>query len=388
MAAHSRSIDLHVIYASSPSPTQQGVGFERDLTWDVPLLDGYFSIIVRPPRPSDRFDSEHFRGLDVAEIDRAVADARADVVVVFGWYSISLVRAIRSARRLGIPVLYHGDTNLQSAPAGWRRPLWVARTRWRLKQYSGYLSVGTRSAAWLRYFGVPDEAIFATPHAVDNERFAGAAASRRSAERRRELRQTLGLPGDAFVVLFAGKLEPKKRLLDLVHAAHLMAQRPHLLIAGSGSLEQEVRAAAARLGVGVTLRGLVNQSGMPAVYAAADCLALPSNARETWGLVVNEALSSGLPCVLSDQAGCAPDLGGDATGAVYATVSRAATISARRAGPAPTRTPTHRPPPASNAPVRRSPQGVRSGSLRRIAAGPSESSPAAAAWCSWEASSG
>src|SRR5207249_10045689 len=63
----------------------------------------------------------------------------------------------------------------------------------------------------------------------------------------------------------------------------------------------------------------VNQSEMVRVYAAADCLAVPSDARETWGLVVNEALASGLPCVLSDRVGCAPDLGGAATGGVYAT---------------------------------------------------------------------
>jgi glycosyltransferase involved in cell wall biosynthesis len=319
IAAHSRAIDLHVIYASSPTPRQQGVGFDRALSWDVPLTEGYRSTIVRPARPTDRFDSQHFRGLDVPEIDRALAEARPDVVVVFGWYSVTLARAVKTARRLKIPVLYHGDSNLQSAPGGWRRPLWVARTRWRLRQYDGCLSVGTRSAAWLRYFGVPDDRIFAAPHAVDNLRFAEAAAWRRSPERRRELRGALGVPADAFVVLFAGKLEPKKRPLDLVRAAHAMTDRPHLLVAGSGPLEEEMRAAAGQLGVGLTLRGFVNQSQMPGMYAAADCLALPSDARETWGLVVNEALASGLPCVMSDQVGCAPDLGGEATGGVCAT---------------------------------------------------------------------
>ena len=41
---------------------------------------------------------------------------------------------------------------------------------------------------------------------------------------------------------------------------------------------------------------------------AADCLVLPSDYRETWGLVVNEALASGLPCIVSDACGCAEDL--------------------------------------------------------------------------------
>ena len=47
---------------------------------------------------------------------------------------------------------------------------------------------------------------------------------------------------------------------------------------------------------------------MGAAYAAADCLALPSDWAETWGLVVNEALATGLPCVVSNRVGCAPDL--------------------------------------------------------------------------------
>jgi glycosyltransferase involved in cell wall biosynthesis len=47
---------------------------------------------------------------------------------------------------------------------------------------------------------------------------------------------------------------------------------------------------------------------MPGAYAAADVLVVPSSHDETWGLVVNEAMASGLPAIVSDQVGCAPDL--------------------------------------------------------------------------------
>ena len=311
-------LDLRVIYAAAPTPRQQGTGFDCEFTWDVPLTDGYDCTVVRAAHPADRFDSEHFWGLNVPAIADAIADRRPDVVVVFGWYSVTLVRAIRAARRLRIPVLYYGDTNLQSAPAGWRRALWVAKTRRLLSCFSGYLSVGTRSAVFLRFFGVPDSLIFATPHAVDNDRFAEARSLRACASRRAEIRRALGLPDDRFVVLFAGKLEPVKRPLDLVEALGRMHPRPHLAIAGAGVLEASVGAAAGRLGVDCSMLGFVNQSEMLRVYAAADCLALPSES-ETWGLVVNEALAAGLPCVLADTVGCVPDLGGPETGGVYPT---------------------------------------------------------------------
>jgi glycosyltransferase involved in cell wall biosynthesis len=54
--------------------------------------------------------------------------------------------------------------------------------------------------------------------------------------------------------------------------------------------------------------GFLNQSEISRAYAAADCLVLPSNAKETWGLVVNEAMASGLPCIVSNACGCVEDL--------------------------------------------------------------------------------
>ena len=54
--------------------------------------------------------------------------------------------------------------------------------------------------------------------------------------------------------------------------------------------------------------GFVNQSELPAVYASADLLVLPSDSQETWGLVVNEAMACGIPAVVSDVVGCGPDL--------------------------------------------------------------------------------
>jgi glycosyltransferase involved in cell wall biosynthesis len=54
--------------------------------------------------------------------------------------------------------------------------------------------------------------------------------------------------------------------------------------------------------------GFLNQSEITRAYVAADCLVLPSDATETWGLVINEAMASGLPCIVSEGCGCAEDL--------------------------------------------------------------------------------
>ena len=54
--------------------------------------------------------------------------------------------------------------------------------------------------------------------------------------------------------------------------------------------------------------GFLNQSEISRAYVAADCLVLRSDAKETWGLVVNEAMASGLPCIVSKACGCVEDL--------------------------------------------------------------------------------
>jgi glycosyltransferase involved in cell wall biosynthesis len=81
-----------------------------------------------------------------------------------------------------------------------------------------------------------------------------------------------------------------------------------LLIVGTGPLEPELRARSETARIPVTFAGFLNQTEIPAAYAAADCLVLPSDYGETWGLVVNEAMACGLPAIVSDRVGCGPDL--------------------------------------------------------------------------------
>ncbi len=305
---HAPEIALTVVHATQPTPEQQGVGFDRPFTWDVDLFEGYESTVVRGAKADDRVDSAHFRGLDVPEIGDAIARTSPDVVLITGWYSITLMRALWACRRRGIPVLYRGDSHLLSGPRGWRRPVWAARTWFLLRQFDGFLSPGSRVREYLRWFGVPEHRIFDVPHGIDNDMFAERAAALRSPAARAAVRAEWHIAADAFVPLFVGKLVPSKRPINVVKAAARLGPRVTLLVAGSGPLERDVREEAASLGVDLRLIGFLNQTELPRAYAAADCLALPSDFPETWGLVVNEALATGLPAVVSSAVGCAPDL--------------------------------------------------------------------------------
>ncbi|MGE0040483.1 MAG: glycosyltransferase family 4 protein [Vicinamibacterales bacterium] len=306
IAATCPDLALTVVYATEPTPEQQGTGFDHAFSWDVPLREGYDSIVVRSSRPGVSVSSEEYRGLDVPEIGDAVLATSPDAALVTGWHSVTQVHALHALRRAGVPVIYRGDSHLDSGAGGWRRLPSRLRSRARLRQFDAWLVVGSRARTYLRASGCPDPGLVSSPHAVDNAAFAAAAAPWQTEEGRGDARAHFGL-GDGFVVLLAGKLVAKKRPLDVARGVALVPGA-RLLVAGSGPLEAALREEVARLGVPTGFAGFLNQSEMARAYAAADVLVLASDWTETWGLVVNEALATGLPAVVSDRVGCAPDL--------------------------------------------------------------------------------
>ena len=334
IAASSPEIELTVLYVVEPSADQQAVGFDTPFAWDVPLRDGYENRVLRRADTGDAIGSQRFFGLDVPGMGAAIRQTRPDVVMLPGWYSVALVRALWACKRAKIPVLYRGDSTRASRSAGWRGALGAFRARLFARAFDAALSVGRRSDEYLLRHGVHPRRIVRAPHCVDVDRFRGAAREARGD--RLALRRGFSIPEDAFVVLFAGKLEDIKRPLDAVRAVARLGSGAVLAIAGTGPRLDDVRAEARRLGTAVVPLGFRNQSEMPRVYAAADCLVLPSQS-ETWGLVVNEALACGVPCVVSDTVGCAPDLIDDATGAVFrrgdVPALAAALARIRRKGP-------------------------------------------------------
>jgi glycosyltransferase involved in cell wall biosynthesis len=294
-------LDLTVYFAHQPTAEEQGVGFGVPFTWDDDLTRGYANIFLTncSPGPNrDRFWDYH-----TPAIAAIVERGRFDAFLVHGWQTRSYWQAMVACWRAGTPVYVRGDSQLRDDASALKRfvkrrayPRFVGR-------FAACLSVGVRSDEYFRYYGA--RRVVRSPHFVDNAAFAARAGAAR--HRRSVVRAEWGIAPDAVVALFAGKLIEKKRPADLLAAA---ARVPgvHVLFVGDGALRADCEAMAVAVGVPATFTGFRNQSEMPAAYAAADVLVLPSGANETWGLVVNEAMASGLPAIVSDAAGCVPDL--------------------------------------------------------------------------------
>jgi glycosyltransferase involved in cell wall biosynthesis len=306
-----RRLDLTVFYAHRATQVDQakagfGVGFE----WDVDLLSGYEHVFLRNVAKTPGLD--RFSGCDTPEIGARLAERRFDAVLVHGWHRKTYLQTMFAAKRLGLPLLARGDSQLDTPRSAFKKAFKFIAFPPFLRLFDAALYVGQRSYGYWRHYGYPSTRLFFSPHCVDTDWFANRA----TAEARIALRMRLGIAPRATVVLFAGKLVPFKRPLDLVSAAAKMkdaGKEIAILVAGAGPIECDMANAAHEAGIAFHSLGFCNQSEMPAAYAAADVLVLPSNGRETWGLVANEALACGRPIVLADTVGAAPDLAADKT---------------------------------------------------------------------------
>lgn len=121
------------------------------------------------------------------------------------------------------------------------------------------------------------------------------------------IRARWGVPDDALLLLYAGRVAPEKNiplLLDVLSSVAGSHANVVLLFAGGGPDLEPTKAAAKQRGLGDSVRfaGYVQRGEMRDYYAAADILAFPSYT-ETQGLVLCEAMAAGLPFVAVESPG-------------------------------------------------------------------------------------
>lgn len=157
---------------------------------------------------------------------------------------------------------------------------------------------------------MPEACIETGYDVVDNAHFAAGAEAARAAEGR--MRAALGVPAAYFLV--SARFIEKKNLGFLLDAYGLYraqcAGAPlDLVIIGDGPLRTPLEAQRRALGLEahVHLPGFIHYESLPAYYGLATALVMPS-VTDQWGLVVNEAMASGLPVLVSNGSGAAQDL--------------------------------------------------------------------------------
>jgi glycosyltransferase involved in cell wall biosynthesis len=304
-------VELKVFFAHHPSERERGAsGFGESFDWDVDLLTGYPHTFLENQARSPEVDDSSFFGCDTPEIRDRIQQGGFDAFIVTGWHAKTFWQAVMACRRSGTPVLARGDSQLDPSLPVWKRGIKELTHRALLQAFDGFLGVGTRFVEYLRHYGVDPGRIYHVPHCVDVERFARQARGARQNGELARMCDQFGLKDGQVVFLFVGKMIPEKAPGSFIEALHRVSAKKenvHGIMVGTGPLDARLREKQSRTGAPVHFAGFRNQSRLPAFYALADALVLPSQS-ETWGLVVNEAMACGTPAIVSEAAGCSPDM--------------------------------------------------------------------------------
>lgn len=236
-----------------------------------------------------------------SSVTGALRRFRPDVTIVGGWDEPSyyLVAALRPL--LGRRVVVWAE----STPHDWRRRSFMKDVLKRtiIRRADAVVVPGSAARGYCEGLGLSVRSWYVAPNAVDNDRFAAGARLAREQGLR-----PFQAPGPVF--LYVGRLDPEKGLEVLLKSWAKIERTigGSLILAGAGSQESPLKRYAEELGLTrVQFAGFVSQADLPAWYGCADAFVFPSLS-DPWGLVINEAMSCGLPVITTSAPGAAADL--------------------------------------------------------------------------------
>jgi len=235
---------------------------------------------------------------------------RADVVVIAGYSYPTAVLSLLIASRRGIPTVLLSSSHRTSGK-------WNSGLRYRLKRRflsaviqrtASFIVPGTPQKDFLVEQGADPRDVFMIGQSLD------VASWRRAVSRLRNeaaaIRNRFGL--EQFnVVSTVARLIPEKGIADLLIGFHHFVRRSEkwaLAIAGNGPERARLETQVRLLEIpNVRFLGSLDPDAVKELYSVTDIFVLPSR-RETWGAVINEALASGIPVIVSDRVGAAQNL--------------------------------------------------------------------------------
>lgn len=288
-------IDLHVIFLAETDPgLREWKVYKEEIKFSYEVLASWRKQIGGRSWLLNR------------GIGRALDRACPEVVLCGGYNYLASWRALMWAGAHEKRFFLWSESNLRDLRSG-NALVEMCKAEF-LRRCDGFVVPGRAAFEYLLSQRIREDRIFTAVNAVDNDFFAAASAcARRDAN---SLRNELELPERFF--LFVGRLVKEKGVFELLSAyAKLDAalrKQIGLVIVGDGPCRGVLEQEATSVSPGtVRFVGFAQREQLPRYYALGEVLILPTYT-DTWGLVVNEAMTCGLPVILSRVAGCGDDL--------------------------------------------------------------------------------
>jgi glycosyltransferase involved in cell wall biosynthesis len=325
-------IPVTAIYGSDFSVAgYQDREFKTFFAWDTDLLAGYETVFLSRTGEGGATSWENIRADGLGNALGRALNGSDDAVILLPGYSGAFYRsALYHLWKRKNPLLFRAETTdharVRSRLKSWLRDRALERLYARCAKV---LYIGRHSYDHLARLGCSPAKLVFSPYCVDTAPFQCDEDAR--TRLRDQTRRELGIAEEDMVLLFSGKLSPRKAPDLILEAVKLLPENQRrscwVLFMGEGELRDQLQAIGqADPPVRLRILGFQNQKSLSPYFHASDLFLLPSLHSETWGLVVNEALHHGVPSVVSEAVGAAPDLihtsPAAATGAVCQTGSR------------------------------------------------------------------
>jgi 1,2-diacylglycerol 3-alpha-glucosyltransferase len=269
---------------------------EADYAWttNIDQLPYEFVSVI----PDRAVEAVSLRQL-VTRLFAVLTQVNPDVVAICGYAHPSMLAALAWSVWHRKATVFLSDSKADDAPRQWWKELPKQAV---LKLYPTALVAGQPQARYLHQLGMSPKNIFFGYDVVDNATFHPS-----------QIRAT-PKQWDFPFFLAVNRFVAKKNLPNLLIAYSQYCQQAgdrawHLVLCGDGPLRPQLEQQMQALGLGdrVHLPGFLQQDGLIPYYAHASCF-IHASLQEQWGLVVNEAMSAGLPVLVSNRCGCVEDL--------------------------------------------------------------------------------
>jgi glycosyltransferase involved in cell wall biosynthesis len=282
LAAAAEHLQLHGL-ETRPQSAEYPWQFHPHADYAIHQLSGHLHSETDPPLAALR-----------RQLEALLNEIQPQVIVSVGWADRAYQQLLVLAQQRRIPVVLISDSRQRDEP---RRAAKEWLKRQLLRGYSSALVAGKESRAYLTGLGFPPAAIFQPWDVVDNAFFQDSASQSGHRQPR---------------FLCISRLVAKKNHQGLL-TAYAKYQKQGgswgLQLVGSGPLEDLLRAQISALPhpERVLLMPFCQLEELGRIYGQASAFVL-SSSTDQWGLVVNEAIAAGLPCLVSSACGCAVDL--------------------------------------------------------------------------------
>lgn len=282
----------------------EGSGKDQIYAWDkVNTGQSFKKTTLFPEKDAHFVDFKELTSQTEAILDRNEIQA----MVIHGWSEKGALAALIWCRKNHIPAIVMSESQEIDHSRNFIKEF-IKKII--VTNFSSALCGGESHAAYLVKLGMPRDNIFTGYDVIDNDYFTINANAIR--KQRETIKKEYNLPQNYF--LASGRFIKKKNFSRLLSAYARYRQKgaPNdwkLVLLGDGELRPNLIAQIKELQLEphVILPGFIQYQDLPVYYGLANTF-IHCSTREQWGLVVNEAMASGLPVLVSDRCGCAGEL--------------------------------------------------------------------------------